>query len=159
MGRRRNTTLLMLRSERQGQKSGEWVIKGDLYHSFYWIIIYMLIMKRILARIHFWILVVWVFFVFVFTAWDEQGYKRNETIREKWMSGQGWSGYRAIMCPVQMKEVCVGGISGMCYPRTDLQCWVYLICLPVILIFDLYFSLPNIFAPPVQVTQNLDKML
>lgn len=26
----------------------------------------MLIMKRILARIHFWILVVWVFFVFLF---------------------------------------------------------------------------------------------
>lgn len=89
MGRRRNTTLLMLRAERQGQKSGEWVIKGDLYHSFYWIIIYTVIMKRILARINFCILVVWGFFVF--KARDEQGYKMNEKIREKQMSRQGWS--------------------------------------------------------------------
>jgi len=50
--------LLMLRSERQGQKSGKGIIKGDLYHSFYWIIIYTVIMKRISVRIHVCVLVV-----------------------------------------------------------------------------------------------------
>lgn len=57
MGRRQKTTLLMLRFERQEQKSGECSLKGDLHLSFYWNIIYTIIMKRILIIINFCILV------------------------------------------------------------------------------------------------------
>lgn len=117
MGRRQNPLLLMLRSERQGQKSGERVIKGDLYHSFYWVIIYSVIMKRIVARVHFPVLVLWGYFGV--KAWNEQGCKMNEYIkrvaRQRWSDsssghhqlflGQGIALSLGVLCLVQREQL------------------------------------------------------
>lgn len=93
MGRRQNTTTVMLRSERQGWKSGEWVIKGDWYHSFHWIIVYTVITKRMLARIHLYILDCFGSFCFFccFKAWGEHGYTMSERVGEKRASMAVWS--------------------------------------------------------------------